>query len=186
MLRRTCRVGGREIVYRGNKCGGYRELLLFYSSFRSAKSDSYERGDRYVVLEFDKNEVLIDALGGDLASPTWMFRAHLYVSPCLRPTELSLTCSIIVTYSDVSRVSDVSISAYLRTSPLVPGQSRNDMGNDLFLGGVKFQPVFDANKQTDQWFRATSGSGEFHIQVVYKPSTVSGSSSPQILIKLGD
>lgn len=35
--------------------------------------------DRYVVLEFDKNEVLIDALGGELDSPVWMFRAHLYV-----------------------------------------------------------------------------------------------------------
>ena len=34
---------------------------------------------RYVVLEFDKNEVLIDALGGDLSSPTWMYRADLYV-----------------------------------------------------------------------------------------------------------
>lgn len=33
----------------------------------------------YVVLEFDKNEVLIDALDGDLASPTWNHRAHLYV-----------------------------------------------------------------------------------------------------------
>ena len=40
-------------------------------------------------------------------------------------------------FSDVSRISDVSISAYLRTSPIVPGQNRNDMGNDLFLGGIK-------------------------------------------------
>lgn len=31
----------------------------------------------YVVLEFDKNEILIDALGGDLASPVWNFRADL-------------------------------------------------------------------------------------------------------------
>ncbi|GAA6014338.1 hypothetical protein JCM10207_005424 [Rhodosporidiobolus poonsookiae] len=103
----------------------------------------------YVVLEFDKNEVLIDSLGGDLSSPTWMFRAHF----------------------DVSRISDVSISAYLRTAPLVPGQSRGDMGNDLFLSGVKFAPPFDANKPIDQWFRATSGSGEFHVQVSYKPAT---------------
>jgi serum/glucocorticoid-regulated kinase 2 len=29
------------------------------------------------VLEFDKNEVLIDALGGELSGPVWMFRAHL-------------------------------------------------------------------------------------------------------------
>lgn len=39
--------------------------------------------------------------------------------------------------SDVSRVSDVSVSAYLRTAPSVSGQNRNDMGNDLFLGAVK-------------------------------------------------
>ncbi|GAA5862312.1 hypothetical protein JCM8547_007598 [Rhodosporidiobolus lusitaniae] len=104
----------------------------------------------YVVLEFDKNEVLIDALGGDLSSPTWMFRAHF----------------------DVSRISDVSISAYLRTAPQVPGQNRADMGNDLFLSGLKFAPSFDTNKPTDQWFRASSGSGEFHIQVAYKPSTI--------------
>jgi serum/glucocorticoid-regulated kinase 2 len=31
----------------------------------------------YLVLEFDKNEVLIDALGGDLGAPTWMYKAHL-------------------------------------------------------------------------------------------------------------
>jgi serum/glucocorticoid-regulated kinase 2 len=37
----------------------------------------------YVVLEFDKNEVLIDALGGDLANPVWNFRADLcaYLNP---------------------------------------------------------------------------------------------------------
>lgn len=103
----------------------------------------------YVVLEFEKNEILIDALGGELDSPTWMFRAHF----------------------DVSRISDVTISAYLRTSPIVPGQNRNDMGNDLFLGGLQFLPSFDANKPLDQWFRSTSGSGEFHVQVSYKPAT---------------
>jgi serum/glucocorticoid-regulated kinase 2 len=31
----------------------------------------------YVVLEFDKNEVLIDAIGGDLANPVWNYRADL-------------------------------------------------------------------------------------------------------------
>lgn len=31
----------------------------------------------YVVLEFDKNEVLIDALGGEVQNPTWQYRAHL-------------------------------------------------------------------------------------------------------------
>lgn len=34
----------------------------------------------YVVLEFDKNEILIDALGGDLSNPVWNYRADLCVS----------------------------------------------------------------------------------------------------------
>lgn len=31
----------------------------------------------YIVLEFDKNEVLVDALGGDLSAPVWMYNATL-------------------------------------------------------------------------------------------------------------
>jgi hypothetical protein len=30
------------------------------------------------VLEFDKNEILIDSLGGELKAPVWMYQAHLY------------------------------------------------------------------------------------------------------------
>jgi serum/glucocorticoid-regulated kinase 2 len=33
----------------------------------------------YVVLEFDNNQVLIDAMGGDLANPVWSYRADLCV-----------------------------------------------------------------------------------------------------------
>ena len=32
----------------------------------------------YVVLEFDKNEILVDALGGDIAAPSWLYKANLY------------------------------------------------------------------------------------------------------------
>jgi serum/glucocorticoid-regulated kinase 2 len=32
---------------------------------------------RIVVLEFDKNEVLIDALGGEIAAPVWMYQTNL-------------------------------------------------------------------------------------------------------------
>lgn len=31
------------------------------------------------MLEYDKNEVLVDALGGDLSKPEWNYRADLYV-----------------------------------------------------------------------------------------------------------
>ena len=33
----------------------------------------------YIVLEFDKNEVLVDALGGELDNPVWHYRARLCV-----------------------------------------------------------------------------------------------------------
>lgn len=36
----------------------------------------------YVVLEFDKNEILIDALGGDLGNPVWNYRANLFALFC--------------------------------------------------------------------------------------------------------
>lgn len=31
----------------------------------------------YVVLEFDRNELLVDALGGDATNPIYQYRAHL-------------------------------------------------------------------------------------------------------------
>jgi serum/glucocorticoid-regulated kinase 2 len=34
----------------------------------------------YIVLEFDKNEILVDALAGDVSSPIWAYRAHFDVS----------------------------------------------------------------------------------------------------------
>lgn len=58
----------------------------------------------YVVLEFDKNEILIDALGGDLANPVWNYRANLWVllSLLFRLSSFvfrisgSLCCSLLV------------------------------------------------------------------------------------------
>lgn len=86
----------------------------------------------YVVLEFDKNEVLVDALGGDLGSPVWMYSATF----------------------DVSRISEISVTTYLRTaqpSSAVNGEAQTkvgggsvqgaDMGNsDVCLGGIRFTP----------------------------------------------
>jgi len=51
------------------------------SGVPSSNRDSIQRKQQwwlpYVVLEFDKNEVLIDALGGDLSAPVWMYSATL-------------------------------------------------------------------------------------------------------------
>ncbi|KAJ4474428.1 kinase-like domain-containing protein [Lentinula aciculospora] len=99
----------------------------------------------YVVLEFDKNEILIDAMGGDLASPVWNYRANF----------------------DVSRTSTISVSAYLRT---VAMQGPDDMGNDLLLARVDLTPVLDGHHASDRWYTATAGSGSFHLKIDFKPT----------------
>lgn len=102
----------------------------------------------YVVLEFDKNEVLVDALGGDLANPVWMYSATF----------------------DVSRVSEISLNAYLRSTPPRSGDV-SDMGNsDLGLGGIRFTPDLESNRLTDEWISISGGSGAIHIQVSFKPA----------------
>lgn len=104
----------------------------------------------YLVLGFDKNEVLVDCLGGTLESPVWMYKADF----------------------DVSTPSEISISAYLRTSASGTGGKKTDMGDDVFLSGLTVTPTFDAQKVTDEWYRAEGGSGQgtFHLQIAFKPN----------------
>ncbi|WAQ85352.1 hypothetical protein PtA15_5A927 [Puccinia triticina] len=99
----------------------------------------------YCILTYDKNEILVDAVGGALENPGWMYRADF----------------------DVSRASDVTVSAYLRTAP---GHDRQDMGNDLLISSVTFSPNIQAKGVTDAWYPASSGEGRFHVQVMYKAS----------------
>ncbi|RUO96241.1 kinase-like domain-containing protein, partial [Jimgerdemannia flammicorona] len=101
----------------------------------------------YVVLEFDKNEIIIDALGGDTYNPVWQYRAHF----------------------DVSRDSEVSISMYLRHPPNPTPSSPTQATNDFFLGGVKLQPTFNEQKLEDQWYNIVGGSGTLHVQIAFKP-----------------
>ncbi|KAG0051908.1 AGC protein kinase Gad8 [Gryganskiella cystojenkinii] len=109
----------------------------------------------YAVLEFDKNEVLIDALAGELSNPVWQYRAHF----------------------DVSRVSDVQLSLYIRIpNPKVVAsleKSADSMresetsSEDVFLGNVKLDPRWDEQMQ-DEWFNLQGGTGKVRVQVTYK------------------
>ncbi|KZS89665.1 Pkinase-domain-containing protein [Sistotremastrum niveocremeum HHB9708] len=103
----------------------------------------------YVVLEFDKNQILVDALGGTIDSPQWLYKAHF----------------------DVSRTSTISVSAYFRTAPCIPGTSTNDMGNDLLIARIDLIPSFDSPNTSDKWYTSSPPStGEFHLQISFKPS----------------
>ncbi|KAF9415624.1 AGC protein kinase Gad8 [Podila epigama] len=108
----------------------------------------------YAVLEFDKNEVLIDALGGELSNPVWQYRAHF----------------------DVSRDSDVQLSLYIRIPNPKAVASMDKAGNmkesetsseDVFLGNVKLEPRWDEQMQ-DEWFTLQGGTGKVRVQLAYK------------------
>jgi len=102
----------------------------------------------YVVLEFDKNEVLIDALGGEIAAPVWMYQTNF----------------------DVSRTSEISLQIYLRSgSSVAAANGSDDMGkSDLFLGNIKLTPDFEYMGVKDEWYDLAGGPGQINVQVSYK------------------
>ncbi|KAF9183195.1 AGC protein kinase Gad8 [Haplosporangium sp. Z 11] len=104
----------------------------------------------YAVLEFDKNEVLIDALGGEVSNPVWQYRAHF----------------------DVSRDSDVQLSLYIRipnpkSVSSVDTKESETSSEDLFLGNVNLEPRWDDQMQ-DAWFPLQGGTGKVRVQLAYK------------------
>lgn len=76
-------------------------------------------------------------MGGDLANPVWNYRTVLYAGIPL------LVYGAHMTSSDVSRTSNISVSAYLRTATVV--QSQEDMGNDLLMARVDLTPALDGH-----------------------------------------
>ncbi|KAF9434142.1 AGC protein kinase Gad8 [Entomortierella beljakovae] len=108
----------------------------------------------YAVLEFDKNEVLIDALGGEVSNPVWQYRANF----------------------DVSRDSEVQISLYIRIPNPISDSSSDSMSDtkendassdDVFLGNVSLEPLWD-EQMLDEWFPLQGGTGNIRAQLAYK------------------
>ncbi|KAH9941049.1 AGC/Akt protein kinase [Amylocystis lapponica] len=122
---------------------------------RKSNRDSVQRMQcwwlPYLVMEFEVNQVLITPLGGELGKPLYMYETHF----------------------DVSRHSEISIQCYLRTEEPTRGGDgiADDMGNDLFMGGVRFTPDFDEDSTEDQWYDLVSGSGKIQIGVAFRPSS---------------
>ncbi|KAF8271939.1 Pkinase-domain-containing protein [Lactarius quietus] len=116
------------------------------------KRDSVQRSQcwwlPYIVMEFEVNQILITPLGGDLDKPLYMYQAHF----------------------DVSRNSEISLQSYLRKEEPKRGAD-DDMGNDVFLGGIKFTPDFDNVATQDQWYDLNGGSGKILVGVSFQPSS---------------
>ncbi|KAF8349469.1 kinase-like domain-containing protein [Amanita rubescens] len=104
----------------------------------------------YLVMEYEVNQVLITALGGEIQKPVYMYQANF----------------------DVSRQSEISLQCYLRAEEPKRGVDglADDMGNDIFIGGIKVVPDFDEMGSQDQWYNFVGGSGKIQIGVTYRPN----------------
>ncbi|KAH9969780.1 AGC/Akt protein kinase [Russula dissimulans] len=122
------------------------------SRLARGKRDSVQRTQcwwlPYIVMEFEVNQILITPLGGELEKPLYMYQAHF----------------------DVSRNSEISLQSYLRKEEPKRGAD-DDMGNDIFLGGIKFTPDFDNRSIQDQWYDLNGGSGKILVGVSFQPSS---------------
>lgn len=124
----------------------------------------------YVVLEFDKNEVLILASGGDLASPQWQFTANFDVSRkgevtlhiYLRAEMVEPTDKIHHAMRSLSLHPDKS-GAYTKPDPMMLMG-----GNDVYLGMAKLVPSFDQTRPLDTWLPLQGGTGEIRVQMAFK------------------
>lgn len=65
------------------------------------------------------------------------------------------------------------MQCYLRTEEPKRGEDglADDMGNDIFMGGIKFVPDFANFGTQDQWYELAGGQGKIQIGVAFKPST---------------
>lgn len=72
----------------------------------------------------------------------------------------------------MSRNSEISLQCYLRTEePNFAGDGLADnLGNDIFLGGIKFVPNFDEMGSQDQWYDFVGGTGKLQLGVTYQPT----------------
>ena len=141
----------------------------------------------YVVLEFDKNEVLVLGTGGDIKSPQWQFTANFDVS---RRAEVSAhvylrTDLVSDKQQDTSASGEGSGFALSATDMLhgesssrrqgggkAAGSSTDVIGRtDIYLGGVKFMPTLDKTRTVDAWYPVSGGTGEVRMQHAFKSQT---------------
>ena len=81
----------------------------------------------YALVDFDKQQVFINAVSGSPENPLWAGGNTQYKF-------------------DVSRVTDLSISLYIRNPSSPPGAGRN---GDIFIGTCKIQPRFEEQSTTE-------------------------------------
>ncbi|KAI8874220.1 kinase-like protein [Ramicandelaber brevisporus] len=113
---------------------GSQQILARYSQFQS---DSQRLP--YLVLEFDKNEVVVNALGGDPSNPTWRSRTSF----------------------DVCRADSVLVSLYQRTPAAFIDQRFLQTSTSP---RTRAQHLHEQLLQRDQQLHGSNGSGAQQTQ----------------------
>jgi serum/glucocorticoid-regulated kinase 2 len=79
----------------------------------------------YALVDFDKQQIFINAVSGNPENPLWAGGSTQYKF-------------------DVSRVTDLTISLYVRNPTAPPNAGRNE---DIFIGTLKISPRFEEQQQ---------------------------------------
>jgi serum/glucocorticoid-regulated kinase 2 len=70
----------------------------------------------------------------------------------------------------VSRKAHVSVQIYLRSGER--GTRQSGIGDDIFMGGVKFVPNLENLGVHGEWYDILGGDGKIKIGFSFKPHTV--------------
>ncbi|CAD6891370.1 unnamed protein product [Tilletia controversa] len=139
----------------------------------------------YLVLEFDRNEILIDAISGTVSNPVWLSTTQFDVS---RPSEISLQVYLRAQEGPAYAANNGSDPDKTMTdSPGGAGAKKTGdadvmMGDaDRYLGGLKFVPDFDdaltQNQLCTYKLVGPSLSANIRIQFHFHPNQGSESGS---------
>lgn len=125
----------------------------------------------YLVLEFDKTQLLLEPTGGvGLDCPIWNARSSFDVSR----TDEGLTINIYAKLPTTLIQNEIH-PLLGRSSALGDEKSTNTV-LDVFLGCVRVRPALThANRSVDGWCSVSSGTGRLKIRVDYKPTPKSQS-----------
>jgi serum/glucocorticoid-regulated kinase 2 len=109
----------------------------------------------YALVDFDKQQVFINAVSGTPENPLWAGGNTQYKF-------------------DVSRVTDLTVSLYIRNPSAPPNAGRNE---DIFIGTLKIQPKFEEQRTDEkarqgsqgqagaEWIPVQFGSGQMKVGV---------------------
>ncbi|TPX47866.1 hypothetical protein SeLEV6574_g02424 [Synchytrium endobioticum] len=141
---------------RSSGCGGAGMLMVRVVEARAIPTIQGAKEPPYCVIEFDKNEVVVNAKDTSENTITWKHRAHF----------------------DVSRDHELSVSIYQpRTAASTAVKDAGKDTNDILLGYVKLRPTFMDGGLQDEWYhvqiysvdgKEMSNSGEIHLQIGFK------------------